>query len=168
MREADIVTTLEICSPTSLDGAKMWELAKGTGKLDLNSSYFYVAMSHWFSDSCKIAVDIENKLLIGMVIGFRLPSDNETLVIWQIAVDERYRGQNIAMRLLDEVTASSQIRYLEATIAPSNLASKRLFEKWATEKKAALMVLDGFGVNCFPNQQHEKEDLYRIGPLRRN
>lgn len=165
MRDNSIVTTLEIRSPNSLDGSKMWALTRDSRKLDLNSSYFYVAMSHWFSDSCKVAFDTEKNRLVGMVIGFRLPSDKETLFIWQIAVDERYRGQSIAMRLIEAVVANSEIRYLEATIAPSNLSSKRLFEKWSVSRKTTLIISDGFGLDCFPDQQHEKEELYRIGPL---
>lgn len=165
MKDTSIVTALDIRSPNSLDGAKMWELVRDSKKLDLNSSYFYVAMSHWFSDSCKVAFDAEHNQLIGLVIGFRLPSDKDTLLIWQIAVDEQYRGQSIAMKLLEEVAASSEIRYVEATIAPSNLSSQRLFDKWSASHKTTMMVSDGFGLNCFPNQQHEQENLYRIGPL---
>lgn len=164
MRDQLVFPTFEIRSPSRLDGAKMCELVKKSKKLDLNSSYFYVAMSHWFSDTCKVALDTTNNQLIGTVIGFRMPSDQDTLVIWQIAVDERYRGQRMAMRLLDEVAASARICYLEATIAPSNLSSLRLFEKWAAEKNASVVVSEGFGLDCFPNN-HEREDNYRIGPL---
>lgn len=160
------VIPLIIRSPSSLDGAQMWKLVKDSGKLDLNSTYFYVAMSHWFSDSCKLAFDPESNRLIGMIIGFRLPTDKETLFIWQIAVDEQFRGQGIAIKLLEDVANISEIRYVEATIAPSNLSSKRLFTKWSTAMQTTMIVKDGFGLDCFPNLNHEKENLYRIGPLR--
>lgn len=165
MMDTSFVTTIDIRSPNRFEGADMWALVRDSKNLDLNSSYFYVAMSHYFSDSCKVAFDTENNRLIGLVIGFRAPNDKETLFIWQVAVDERYRGQSIAMRLLEEVAINKEIRYVEATIAPSNLSSIRLFEKWSVAKGTTLIKSDGFGLNCFPNQQHEKEELYRIGPL---
>ncbi|WP_373232898.1 diaminobutyrate acetyltransferase [Cohnella sp.] len=160
------VDTLRYRLPGKNDGASMWRMVKESGKLDLNSPYHYLTMSHWFSDSCRLAEDPHNNRLVGMVTGFRQPSHPETLFVWQIAVDDHYRGRGIARRLLDELTANRKIRYVEATISPSNLSSKRLFEKWAAARQASIVISEGFSETCFPGQQHEREDLYRIGPLR--
>jgi len=159
------VPALRYRSPDKADGARMWTMVKDSGKLDLNSPYYYLTMSHWFSDSCLIAENPQDNSLVGMVTGFRQPSDPQTLFVWQVAVDEQYRGQGIAITLLDELATKADIQFVEATISPSNLSSKRLFEKWAIAKEAAIVVSEGFSESYFPGQQHEQEDLYRIGPI---
>ncbi len=153
--------------PTHADGASMWKLVRDSGSLDLNSSYCYILLGEWFSESCRVAEHPQQKHLLGIVTGFRQPSAPETLFVWQIAVDKSYRGQGIAMKLLDELIADPQIRYLEATISPSNLSSCRLFEKWAVSRNASVAVSKGFDETCFPDQCHEREQLYRIGPIKR-
>jgi L-2,4-diaminobutyric acid acetyltransferase len=159
------VPALRYRSPDKADGARMWTMVKDSGKLDLNSPYYYLTMSHWFSDTCLIAENPQDNSLVGIVTGFRLPADPQTLFVWQVAVDEQYRGQGIAITLLDELAAQADVRFVVATISPSNLSSKRLFEKWAIAKEAAIVVSEGFSECYFPGQQHEQEDLYRIGPI---
>lgn len=162
------VTMLRYRPPSKSDGAAIWRMVKDSGKLDLNSSYYYLLMSHWFSDSCRLVEDPRDNHLIGIATGFRQPAHPDTLFVWQIAVDDDYRGRGIATRLLDEQTANPEIQFVEATISPSNRSSKRLFEKWAAARQASLVITEGFNETLFPNhpdQQHEREDLFRIGPL---
>lgn len=152
--------------PNKSDGANVWKLVKDSGKLDVNTPYFYVTMSHWFSRSCMLVEDIENGRLVGVIVGFRQPENPDTLFIWQITVADDYRGKGIALLLLDEAARQSNIQYVEATISPSNASSRRLFEKWATAKKVDIVRTEGFGRELFPNNAHEQEDLYVIGPLK--
>ncbi|MCQ6562820.1 diaminobutyrate acetyltransferase [Paenibacillus mendelii] len=152
--------------PEVSDGAEIWRLVRDSGKLDLNSPYYYLAMTRWFSESCRVAVDPSSGYLVGMVIGFQQPSHPDTLFIWQIAVDKRYQGKGIARTLLDDISRQREIRYLEATISPSNRSSLRLFTGWASSKGSAIKISSGFEEKCFPEGKHEREDLYRIGPLK--
>ncbi|TFE23448.1 diaminobutyrate acetyltransferase [Cohnella luojiensis] len=151
--------------PGQEDGPRIWEMVRDSRNLDLNSSYFYLTMSRWFSLSCRVAVETESNTLIGFVIGFRQPEQPDTLFIWQIAVEARYRGKGIARKLLDEVTGLPDIRFVEATVAPSNIASRSLFLKWAQSHESSAVLCSGFGEDCFPGNEHEREDLFRIGPL---
>ncbi|WP_372635931.1 diaminobutyrate acetyltransferase [Cohnella sp.] len=151
--------------PGESDGARMWEIARDSGKLDLNSAYFYLAMSRWFGDSCRIAVDETGQSALGFVIGFRQPASPDTLFVWQIAVAENMRGRGLAGKLLDEVTDHEDVRFVEATVSPSNTASRALFEKWAGSRGLAVRISSGFEERCFPGRSHEREELYRIGPL---
>lgn len=167
MNKIKILDKLRYRTPNKFDGKHIWELVRAGGKLDLNSPYFYLAMSHWFSQSCMLVEDTETKRLIGLVIGFRHPSNRNKLFIWQIAVDEQYRGLGIALNLLDQLTEDSEIRFVEATISPSNYSSRRLFEKWATAKHVDIKKSSCFVETDFPDQLHEQEDLYVIGPLKR-
>ncbi|UVI33233.1 diaminobutyrate acetyltransferase [Paenibacillus spongiae] len=141
-------------------------MVRDCGTLDLNSPYYYLTMSQWFSETCRLAEDRILKRLIGLLTGFRQPSNPDTLFVWQIAVDKRYQGRGIARKLLDEVTDHPEIRYLEATIAPSNHASRRLFASWASSRGASIVTSPGFDETCFPDGEHEREDLYRIGPIK--
>ncbi|XID94116.1 diaminobutyrate acetyltransferase [Paenibacillaceae bacterium WGS1546] len=156
-----------ICrEPGQADGARIWELARDSGKLDVNSAYFYLAMSRWFSASCRVAINVSDDSVAGFAIGFRQPERQDTLFVWQIAVAERLRGQGIAQKLLDEVTEPEDIRYVEATVSPSNVPSRTMFMKWASSRGLTPGVSPGFDERCFPGERHEREDLYRIGPLR--
>jgi L-2,4-diaminobutyric acid acetyltransferase len=86
-------------------------------------------------------------------------------------VDDAYRGQGIGASLIREVIARpacrSRIRYIEATVSPSNRASNRLFERLAGDLKAGLAHADGgYEAALFPaGNAHEDEPLIRIGPL---
>lgn len=162
---ANLESELHYRLPDSADGSEMWRMVKESGKLDLNSPYYYMIMSDSFSDTCRLAEDTETGRLIGMVTGFRQPSDSSRLFVWQIAIDEKYKGRGIALKLLDALTESPDIRFIEATISPSNLSSRRLFEKWAARRRAPIVVSSGFSEESFPDQKHEREDLYRIGPF---
>lgn len=167
MSKPNLIDTLRFRAPSKADGAKLWELVRDSGKLDLNSPYFYLAMSHWFSQSCLLVEDIETNRLVGMIIGFRKPSSTSTLFIWQITVHKQYRGSGIALHMLNQLTEQPDIQYVEATISPSNYSSRRLFEKWAASRQVDIVQSACFAETDFPDQRHEQEDLYIIGPLKR-
>jgi L-2,4-diaminobutyric acid acetyltransferase len=154
--------------PQAEDGRRMAELVRASGKLDVNSTYCYAMLGRWFAETCLIAESKEEERLAGMVTGFRLPSDPRTLFVWQIAVDERYRGQGVAIALLNELTADLDVRYVETTISPSNGPSRRLFQKWADSLRMAISVTEGFREEHFLEPGHETEELYRMGPIVRD
>lgn len=152
--------------PTANDGSRMWRLVRESGRLDLNSPYSYMMMGQWFGETCRLAEDRKSRRLAGMVTGFRLPSSPDTLFIWQIAVDPDFRGKGIGVALLDTLIRELEgIRYVEATISPSNAPSVGLFRNWAACSKAPIVVSPMFAEGHFPEVGHEEERLYRIGPL---
>ncbi|MBB6731739.1 diaminobutyrate acetyltransferase [Cohnella zeiphila] len=160
--------SLRFRPPRAEDGRRMAELVRASGELDVNSTYCYAMLGQWFSETCLIAETKEEGRLAGMVTGFRLPSDPLTLFVWQIAVDSRYRGQGVAMALLNELTAELDVRFVETTISPSNGPSRRLFQKWADSLRMAITVSEGFREGIFLEPGHEAEELYRMGPIVRD
>jgi L-2,4-diaminobutyric acid acetyltransferase len=56
-------------------------------------------------------------------------------------------------------------RFLETTITPSNEASRRLFLSLARDLEARCRVTSFFSEEDFGGENHEAEDLFRIGPL---
>lgn len=162
------VTNLQFRRPNTEDGGSMWKLVKESGVLDVNSSYSYLMLCKYFHDTCLLAEDRDAEQLAGFVTGFRLPNEADTYFVWQIAVSDSCRGQGIATRLIKQVLERLQgIRYVAATIAPSNAASQSLFRKLARDWNAPLSVEPsaGFCAGQFPEGSHEDEHLYKIGPL---
>jgi L-2,4-diaminobutyric acid acetyltransferase len=66
--------------------------------------------------------------------------------------------------LLHQILLSG-VKYFEATVNPSNEASKRSFHKLAELLHAPCSEQLLFSQADFGNDGHEEEVLYRIGPL---
>ncbi|WP_158882184.1 diaminobutyrate acetyltransferase [Amycolatopsis anabasis] len=166
--DAETASDVVIESPAKGDGAALWQIARDSKKLDLNSPYAYLLWCRDFADTSVVArVDGE---AVGFVIGYVKPSAPDTLLVWQVAVDTSQRGRGLAGSLLDELFARATargIRYLETTITPDNKASIKLFSSFATRWDAELSRYDLFAPSDFPDdgEQHQPEDLYRIGAL---
>lgn len=153
-------------TPTEEDGKDVWQLIKNTGVLDLNSSYSYLMWSKFF-DETSIVVET-NEQIVGFISGFIQPKSADTLFVWQVAVDESARGKGLASRMLHENLQSDacrNIRYLEATVGPSNEASQALFLKLARDLKTICKVTECFTESQFPGSGHEDELLFTIGPF---
>jgi L-2,4-diaminobutyric acid acetyltransferase len=164
-RENTATGHVVIEKPTKSDGAAIWRIARDSKKLDLNSSYAYVLWCQDFADSSAVArVDGD---AVGFVIGYRKQSAQDTAVVWQVAVDASQRGRGLAGRLLDGLCAALHadgVRYLETTITPDNQASIALFESFAARWQTEMVRSDFLAAEDFPDE-HEQEDLYRIGPF---
>lgn len=141
----------------------MWELAQSTS-LDRNSPYAYLLWGDHFSATSRIAWDDDG--LVGFVVGHLVPDRPDTLFVWQVGVADRARGLGLASRLLDEVVDSpGGVRFVEATVTPSNEASDRLFRSFAHRHGAAVDTAVAYDEELFPTEGHETEIRYRIGPM---
>lgn len=153
-------------APTTADAREIWRLVSESGVLDQNSAYLYLLLCRDFADTCLVA-EVDERV-VGFVTAYRLPTDVRSLFVWQIGVCESVRRQGVARKLLEElVNRTSSLRFIEATVAPSNLASRRLFESFARHRSVPLTdnVDAGFRECDFPPGDHEAEPLLRIGPL---
>jgi diaminobutyrate acetyltransferase len=100
------------------------------------------------------------------VTGYRRPEQPETLMVWQVAVDEPHRGERLASRMLDGLVDGlvPPVSSLETTITPDNEASIGLFSRFAEARGAHMVTEPVFDSSLFPDG-HESELLFRIGPL---
>ncbi|MEV5436133.1 diaminobutyrate acetyltransferase [Streptomyces sp. NPDC052682] len=159
---------LQIDRPTVADGAALWRIAKDSKTLDLNSSYSYLLWCRDFAATSAVARD-EDGAPVGFVTGYVRPDRPDTLLVWQVAVDESYRGRGLAAALLHglaaRVVAERGVTTVETTITPGNTASERLFTSFAERRGARLEREVLFGTGLFPDGPHDTEVLYRIGPL---
>jgi L-2,4-diaminobutyric acid acetyltransferase len=154
--------------PTVSDGAGLWRLVREIGVLDENSCYAYLLLCRDFAETCLVAE--WGGSLAGFVTGYVPPDRLKSLFVWQVGVAPAARRRGIALKLLLELMrgeAGSQAQFLEATIAPSNTASRRLFETAAEALEAPFRYERGFRREDFAGQDHEEEELIRIGPLRK-
>lgn len=148
------------------DGPALWALVRASGRLDANSPYAYLLLCTHFADTCVIAE--RNGRVVGFVTAYRPPSNPEVIFVWQIAVAVAARGRGIAKRLLRtllERPACAGVRFLEATVTPSNHPSKKLFHAFARSLDVRCTEAGGFAEDLFPRCAHELELLIRIGPL---
>lgn len=155
---------LVIESPRVSDAARLWEIARDSGALDLNSSYAYLLWCHDFADTSVVARDGDD--VIGFVTGYLRPSSPDTLMVWQVAVDPASRGRGVGGRLLDGLLdrLAPAVRYLETTVTQDNVASNRMFRALAGRRAAGIDSTPLFRPADFPDR-HETEFRYRIGPL---
>ncbi|MGE4220112.1 MAG: diaminobutyrate acetyltransferase [Alphaproteobacteria bacterium] len=156
--------------PLRADGAAIWKLVRDGGTLDLNSPYAYLLVATDFADTSLIAE--RGGEAVGFVAAYRPPPRPDTLFVWQVGVAPAARGQGLAGRMLaalaDEAAGRRGVRWLEATVTPSNAASDALFRSFARRRGLACAVGDGFAAADFPDTdpKHEAERHYRIGPLK--
>lgn len=154
--------------PTVDDGAAVWDLVCRSKPLDENSCYAYLLLCEHFADTCVVAE--RDRAIIGFVSAYLPPSTQETVFVWQVAVDERARGIGLASAMLRYILASEAcryVRYLETTVSPSNTASRALFHRLAERLETDCAERTLFARDQFGGPDHEDEILFRIGPIQR-
>ena len=152
--------------PASTDGYALNQLIESCKPLDTNSVYCNLLQcSHFSSTGCAAEMDGQ---LVGFVSAYRLPQDQQTLFVWQVAVAEAARGQGLAARMIESIlerAAGQDIRYIEATITPDNGASWGLFESLARKFNTSLRRAPMFDRERHFAGQHDSEESVRVGPI---
>lgn len=159
-------------TPTVTDGSALWQMAKDSASLDVNSPYAYLLWCRDFAATSVIA-EVDGQPA-GYITGYRRPEQPATLLVWQVAVDDAHRGVGLASRMLDHLyrrAVPEGVTHLETSITPDNEASQRLFTAFAGRWDAACERSELFGAGLFPEPHlaedpHLAEELFRIGPLR--
>lgn len=155
---------IHIRKPVASDGYEIHQLIANSPPLDLNSVYSYYLLSDHFRDTCVVA---ENQgRMVGFLSAYRIPQRPDTLFVWQVVVNRALRGQRIAWRMLESLLqriTSSGVVAVEATVNPSNAASRGLFEHLAREQGSTIEEETFLEANAFgAGGQHESEILLRI------
>ncbi len=156
--------TLTLRPPVLEDGKAVHELIQRCPPLDVNSSYNYFLLCSHFRETCVVAE--ANDRIVGFLSAYLIPSQPDTLFIWQVAVDEQARGLGLAGRMLDSLVARpvcADIRALETTISPSNRSSRRVFERFAEKHQTESREGTFLEASHFGAETHEEERLIHIG-----
>lgn len=155
-----------IRTPKKSDAAAIHALVSESEALEANSLYAYLLICSHFASTSVVAIGSDG--IDGFVAGYRPPTSPGAVFVWQVGVREQARRSGLATKLLQallDLPACRDLRFLEATVAPSNHASDRLFRGVARERGVTCEVEDFFTAESFGDQAHEDEQLYRIGPL---
>lgn len=148
--------------PEKEDAKSIYSLIKNGGVLDLNSEYLYLLLATHFKESCCL-IEYQSQI-IGFVSAYYLPSSSKTLFIWQVAVKEEFRGKNLAFKMIENISKRKSTEFLTTTVSPSNIKSKRVFEKVAEHFKTDIKSNICFSKGDFINA-HEEEIQFTIGPI---
>lgn len=125
--------------PQLADGIAIYQLIDRNPPLDVNSAYSYYLLADHFSDCCVVAEDGSG--ICAFLSAYPIPRESDTLFVWQIAVDERVRGQALGYRMLEHLLQRPElagVRRVCATVGPDNMASRRIFEKLAVSRHCEL------------------------------
>jgi L-2,4-diaminobutyric acid acetyltransferase len=158
------IHTIRPCAPE--EAQDVWRLVASDPVIDTNSPYLYVMAADFWRDTFLVAHDEEGRLS-GYVLGVRRP-DRNAVFVWQITVAEHARRQGLADKMLDAVTAAARplgLTMLEATVAPGNEASTRLFTRFAEKHGVPCEVSEGYAGSLFPEEDSQGERLFSIGPV---
>lgn len=153
--------------PHLADGKALFACVRACPPLEVNSEYAYLLFATHFRTTSALVEDRSG--VLGFVAGYRLPQDPSTLFVWQIAVHPRARGLGLAKKLLGHLVARpafEAVRFLEATVSPSNEASQHLFRGFAKARAAPCEEQPYFEPEHFGGGAHEAEALFRVGPFR--
>lgn len=152
--------------PVAADGPCMHALVERCKPLDVNSLYCYLILCEHFSSTCVLA-EVDGKA-VAMLTAYIPPERPDTLFIWQIAVDASQRGRGVAKQLFTHLLQRSHlngVRYIEATVNPSNDASRGLFHSLAEAHNCDVMETELFAASLLGEGGHEQENLLRVGPV---
>ncbi|NOY70434.1 MAG: diaminobutyrate acetyltransferase [Deltaproteobacteria bacterium] len=152
-------------TPKIPDGKYFWEIAKTSKVLDVNSLYHYLIICRHFGKTC-IAAEKQGHV-IGFVTAYIPPGSPDSLFVWQVAVDEKERGQGVGLKMLTNAFNNLKelnIKNMDTTITPSNQASINLFTAVARELNLPFeFEKEFFSATTFGQNNHEPEILFHIG-----
>ena len=160
------VSPLAIRKPKVEDGPSIYDLVNRSEPLDVNSRYLYLLQCSHFANTCAVAES--DGSVQAFISAYVLPDQPNRLFVWQVAVDASLRGQGVAGKLIAELIARPQltdIRYVEATVNPSNNASRSLFASLARKSNCEMTESMLFEEELL-GEAHEAELLLRVGPIK--
>lgn len=129
----------------------------------LNSRYTYFLLAKDFADTCIVAE--HNDKIVAFSSGYVPRARPDTFFNWETVVDKAYRGQGLQKNMILYQIKLTNAKYLEATVNPSNVISKRNFYALAKLLNTQCVEEVLFNEEDFENDGHEAEVLYRAGPI---
>jgi L-2,4-diaminobutyric acid acetyltransferase len=155
---------IKITFPTKKNGSAVEKLIKRCPPLDLNSTYHYLIQSYYFNRTCSVAFDGEK--IVAFVSGFIKPTNKNCLFIWQVAIDEDYRGKGLGIELIEFLlNQNKEVNTIETTITKNNIASRRMFQKIVEKYETRMSEETLFDKEEDFSNEHDSEMLITISPI---
>ena len=166
MEALTLSQNITLACPAKSDGPAVHSLISRCPPLDENSLYCNLLQCTHFAGTSVIAK--RDDKVVGFISGYLTGDDDQTLFIWQVAVDKTARGEGLAKKMLRHILSRptcAKVRHLHTTITPDNDASWGLFRSFAKEVGASISSEPFFDQNRHFNGAHETENLVDIGPF---
>lgn len=160
-------TVMILRKPKLADSTAIYELVDNCKPLDLNSRYLYMLIATHFRHTSIVAE--EKGEMVGLISGYIVPDRPEVFFVWQVAVAAEQRGKKLALKMLKTLLIREELKGISSihtTVTPSNIASRKLFERCASALETDLEVELWLSEDLFGGDAHEGEELFRIGPIR--
>ncbi|MEC8582491.1 MAG: diaminobutyrate acetyltransferase [Pseudomonadota bacterium] len=155
--------TLRLRTPSATDGAKVWDLVRSCKPLDENSMYCNIIQCDHFAETCVVA-ELNGKM-VGWISAYLVPSDPDTLFVWQVAVVPEARGHGVGVRMLKDILdrdVTSDVERLHTTITDDNDASWALFRKFSRVSGGDLTSKSHYTKDQHFQDCHSSENLVII------
>lgn len=148
---------------TSEDIDKIRQFVYLCKPLTLHTPYTYWVLSTYFSDSCFI---LEHKgKIIGYVSSVKSTAIADTLFLWQIGIEERFREKTYSQQLIGKVveTARKQnCKFLQFTIELDNKVSLQTFISFAAKHDLKMEKIGKAKYYDTLSENHEEETVYQF------
>ncbi len=157
---------LTMRTPTPEDGHQVWQLIRDCEPLDRNSMYCNVLQCDHFAETCVVAE--KDGEVVGWVSAYIVPSDPDTLFVWQVAVSDKARGMGVAKKMLHELVSRDcckDVTGLKTTITKDNEASWALFNAFADRMDAPLDSDAHYVRDDHFDGRHATEHMVTIAPF---
>lgn len=157
-------TTLTLRKPTREDGEAIWQLIRACKPLDENSMYCNLVQCDHFADTCVIAETPEQGV-VGWVSGHMVPSDPDTIFVWQVAVSPDARGMGLGGKMLSHLINrehTKNVTRMQTTITLDNDASWALFKRFTSRMGGELTHEPHFKRNDHFGGHHDTEHMVTI------
>jgi len=157
---------IELRIPTLRDGMDVYRLVERCPPLDTNSSYCNILQCGHFAQT-SVAAEMNGEI-VGFISAYKKPEQENTLFVWQVAVDEKARGLGLASSMLMHILQRPRcqsVNSLETTITEDNKGSWALFERLAKTLSTDLNSSIWLEKQKHFDGQHESEALVCVGPF---
>ncbi len=162
-KKARLAAELTLRQPEREDGAAIWQLIRDCAPLDENSMYCNLLQCDHFADTCIVA-ELDGAI-VGWISGYIVPSEPDTLFIWQVAVSEKARGLGVGKRMLRALLdreVCGEVTRLKTTITKDNQASWALFSSFAEHVEGSLERAAYFKREDHFDGHHDTEHMVTI------
>lgn len=155
--------SIRLRQPRKEDGAAIWRLIGDCPPLDTNSMYANLVQCDHFADTCVLAERAGRP--VGWVSGHVIPTEPDSLFVWQVAVHRSTRGAGLGGRMLRDLLrrpGCAEVRKLKTTITRDNAASWALFARFAQSMGGELASTPHYREDTHFDGAHATEHMVTI------
>lgn len=127
--------------------------------LTVHTPYTYWTTLRYFGEGCFVIEHDEE--IVGYISGVPSTALPDVVFVWQVGVAQEWQGKGLSTRLLDavaNVAIDKGLTRMQYSVGPSNLASRRTFERFATRRGAHV---ERIGVVKLA-ERGEQDELYEM------